>query len=290
MTLLVLLSFFKDYLWCLPRQCLLSPLCPLVMSPCLQWSLTSPVPVFAAVLPWALLAVLAPSSALYCHLLNRLAQQSFHKENKRGSHGWPISAFLFNSVVKHCWLTGLVSTVYKKVLCNKSPFSHRPVWHQCWDDLLLESLIAQFCHCSVWVSLATSLSCTEPKISHCAGGKSVCRHVFLFNEFSGWSVCSSCRCHYWEPTAGRQCAPFPYFHRQSSLWGGCPCVIVNWAVAVGPIILISHGTLRVSSSTENGLCSRCKVFLGFLGSLLISEFLSHRMGKVGRDQPYLGYC
>lgn len=231
-----------------------------------------------------------PSSALYCHLLNRLAQQSFHKENKRGSHGWPISAFLFNSVVKHCWLTGLVSTVYKKVLCNKSPFSHRPVWHQCWDDLLLESLIAQFCHCSVWVSLATSLSCTEPKISHCAGGKSVCRHVFLFNEFSGWSVCSSCRCHYWEPTAGRQCAPFPYFHRQSSLWGGCPCVIVNWAVAVGPIILISHGTLRVSSSTENGLCSRCKVLLGFLGSLLISEFLSHRMGKVGRDQPYLGDC
>lgn len=222
-----------------------------------------------------------------------LLSRVFRRKTKRGSHGWPISAFPFNSVVKHCWLTDLVSSVYKKVLCKKSPFSHCPVWHQCWDDLLLESLIAQFCRCSVGVSLATSLSYTEPKISHCAPGKSVCRHVFLFNEFSGWSMCSACRCHYWEPAAGT--CGVPLFLASTGraarrLWGGCSCMIVNWGVAVGPILLISHGTLRVSSSTENGLCSRHKFFLGFLGSLQISKFHNHRMSKVGRNQPYLGYC
>lgn len=139
--------------------------------------------------------------AYWIDLLSRV----FRSKTKRGSHGWPISAFPFNflTVVQRCWLTGLVSTVYKKVLCEKSSFSHRPVWHQCRDDLLLlESVTAQLCGGSVWVSLATSLSYAEPKIPHCAGGKSVCRHVLLINDFSGWFVCSACGCHYCEPVAG----------------------------------------------------------------------------------------
>lgn len=58
--------------------------------------------------------------------------------------------FLLTRSYKRCWLTGLVSTVYKKVLCEKSSFSHRPVWHQCQDDLLLlESVTAQLCRGSV---------------------------------------------------------------------------------------------------------------------------------------------
>lgn len=131
----------------------------------------------------------------------------FRSKTKRGSHGWPISAFAFNSVLKCCWLAGLVSTVYKKVLCKQSHFSHRPVWHQCRDDLLLESLIAQLGYCSIWVSLATNLSYTEPKIPHCAGGKSVCRHVFLINNFSRCFVCSVCRCHCCELMPGRFSMP-----------------------------------------------------------------------------------
>lgn len=115
-----------------------------------------------------------------------LLSRVFRNKTKWGSHGWPRAAFPFNSVIKLCWLAGLVSTVYKKVLCKQSHFSHRPVWHQRWDDLLLESLIAQLYHCSLWVSLATSLSYTEPKIPHWAGGKSVCRWVFLINDF--WMV------------------------------------------------------------------------------------------------------
>lgn len=130
-------------------------------------------------LPWSLLQrPMAPLDSLgssrspplllivayWIDLLSRV----FRSKTKQGSHGWPISAFPFNSVVKRCWLTGLVSTVYKKFFSKQSHFSHCPVWHRCWDDLLMESLIAQLCHCSVWVSLATSLSYTEPKIPHCA--------------------------------------------------------------------------------------------------------------------------
>lgn len=55
----------------------------------------------------------------------------------------------------------------------------------------------------MWVSLATSLNYTEPKISRCAGGKSVCGHVFLVNGFSERFVCSVCRYHYCEPKTGR---------------------------------------------------------------------------------------
>lgn len=128
----------------------------------------------------------------------------FRRKTKRGSHGWPISAFLFNSVVKHCWLT--VSTVYKKVLCKKSPFSHRPVWHQCWADLLLKGSLLSFVTAlyefpwqPVWAA---------PNQKYLAGGKSVCRHVFLFNEFSGWSVCSACRCHFGSRQLGDAVCPF----------------------------------------------------------------------------------
>lgn len=210
MAFVVLLSFLEDHLQCLSRQYHMSPYTSLDLSlatsPCLRWSLTSPAAVSANVpwLPWTLLGCSGSPPLLFIvaywiDLLSRV----FRSKTKWSSHGWPISAVPFNSVVKCCWLSGLVSTVYKKVLCKKSPFSNRPVWHQCQDDLLLESLITQLCCYSVWVSLATSLSYSEPKIPHCAGGKSVCRHVFLINDFSGWFLCSACRCHYGKPMTER---------------------------------------------------------------------------------------
>lgn len=201
--------------------------------------------------------------AYWIDLLSRV----FRSKTKWGSHGWPISAFPFNSVVKHCWLAGLVSTVYKKVLCKKSGFSHRPVWHQCRDDLLLESIIAELCRCSEWVSLATSLSYTEPKISHCAGGKSVCSRVFLINDFCMVCVFSLQMSLLGTDDWEMQQAPFAYFHRQHSLREGCLCVIVNWVVTSRPIVLVFHGRQRLSSSTENGLCRLAKSQWSFLDSL-----------------------
>lgn len=115
-------------------------------------------------LPWTLLGSSgSPPLLLIVAYWIDLLSRVFRSKTKWGSHGWPISAVPFNSVVKRFWLAGLGSTVYKKILWTKSPFSHRPVWHQCQDDLLLESLIARLCCCSVWVSLATTLSYTEPK-------------------------------------------------------------------------------------------------------------------------------
>lgn len=63
------------------------------------------------------------------------------------------------------------------------------------------------------------------------------------------------------------CVPFDYFHRQYSLWEGCPCVIPDRAVTLRPIVLIFHGGPRVLSSIENGLCRLTKSQWSVLDSL-----------------------